>query len=97
MVFVLYCGVPAACAKRSMAVDCSLTKTDYQSLERVLEDVGFPPATGRWARLQVWLISESRPRRTGKCRRISGRLLQQAAGEAGAVRTSLRAPYGKSK
>jgi hypothetical protein len=41
--------------------------------------------------------SESRPHRTGKCRRIFERLPQQAASEAGAVKTSLRAPYGKSK
>jgi len=42
--------VSADCAKRSLAVAYLLTKTDFQSLEQALEDVGFPPATGRWAR-----------------------------------------------
>jgi copper chaperone CopZ len=38
--------------KRWVAVDYLLTKTDYQSLERVLETAGFPPAMGRWARFR---------------------------------------------
>lgn len=38
--------------KRSVTVDYLLTGTDYRSLERALEDIGFPPARGRWARIR---------------------------------------------
>jgi len=44
--------VSADCAKRSVAVTYLLTKTDFQSLEHALEDVGFPPPTSRWARFR---------------------------------------------
>jgi hypothetical protein len=44
--------VAADRAKEWAAVDHLVTETDYQSLERALAEVGFPPATGRWARLR---------------------------------------------
>jgi hypothetical protein len=38
--------------KRWVTVDYLLTETDYRSLERALEDIGFPPERGRWARIR---------------------------------------------
>ena len=33
-------------------MDYLVTKTDYQTLEGALEAAGYPPATGRWARVK---------------------------------------------
>ena len=45
-------GVSVDHAKRWVAVDYLITKTDYQSLERALEAAGLTPATRGWARLR---------------------------------------------
>ncbi|MFZ0790463.1 MAG: heavy metal-associated domain-containing protein [Chromatiaceae bacterium] len=45
-------GVSVDHAKRWVAVDYLVTKTDYQSLERALEAAGLTPATGGWARFR---------------------------------------------
>lgn len=37
-------------SKHRLEVRYEITQTDYQSIERVLEAVGFPPAGGWWAR-----------------------------------------------
>lgn len=37
-------------AKRLVRVPYEVTITDYQFIEHALEDVGFPPAEGWWAR-----------------------------------------------
>jgi len=44
--------VSANCESRWVAVNYLLTKTDYQSLERVLENTGFPTVAGPWARFR---------------------------------------------
>lgn len=45
-------GVSVDHAKRRLAVDYLVTKTDYQSLERALVTAGLKPATGGWARFR---------------------------------------------
>lgn len=37
-------------SKQRLEVRYEITETDYQSIERVLEAAGFPPAGGWWAR-----------------------------------------------
>jgi hypothetical protein len=44
--------VSADTGKRAVTLDYLLTETDYQSLEGVLDDTGFPAATARWARIR---------------------------------------------
>lgn len=51
-------GVTTNCSKHAISVRYLITATDYQSLERVLNTAGFPPASGHWARFRSsWLQS----------------------------------------
>ena len=43
-------GMSVDVPRHRLKVRYEITQTDYQSLERTLESIGFPPAEGWWAR-----------------------------------------------
>lgn len=46
-------GVSVDAARGRVTVDYLLTKTDYGALEDTAAAAGFPPASGRWARVRA--------------------------------------------